>query len=643
MRQCNHRQNTAAFKSVLRLVSAEDVPHRLRERRGGTIAGAKLLKPVQRLGGEALATPMRPLMLTPAGPVLPARAAQMRTTAPRTFVSVLDTKDTVIVRTASAIWVVAFVVFWVWWFRPEHQTGWTGLVINSLLLFHFSYLPVYFLVMVNRLRRINPELAIPKIRTAFLVTKAPSEPWCIARRTLEAMLAQRFPYTFDVWLCDESPDDEVRAWCTAHGVRVSCREGRAEYHRTEWPRRARCKEGNVAFFYDRWGYKNYDVVVQLDCDHIPSPTYLGEMVRPFSDPAIGYVAAPSVNDSNAATSWSARGRLHFEAIFHGPIQLGHSDRLAPSCIGSHYAVRTQALQDIGGIGPELAEDFSTSFLLTSAGWRSAFADSAEAHGEGPITFTAMVTQEFQWARSLMMLALDTVPLHLRRLPWPLRARFLFALSYYPVLSLAMIGGLALPVIAAIDGTPWVNVHYGQFLMHWLSMDLCLLGLVLFLRSRGLLRPAGAPLISWEGCIYAFVRWPFIMWGVIAAVMQKVRPTQIMFRVTPKSARGLEPIAIRVVAPYCTISAGLASAALIGQATTDAIGYVFLCLLTASCYAVVAVAVPLLHAAEAARHGGVGLWVAIREACWDVVILAAAASVLTTAAILGFPAYVAAWS
>ena len=41
--------------------------------------------------------------------------------------------------------------------------------------------------------------------------------------------------------------------------------------------------------------------------------------------------------------------------------------LAPSCIGSHYAVRTHALKTIGGIGPELAEDFSTSFLLTSAG------------------------------------------------------------------------------------------------------------------------------------------------------------------------------------------------------------------------------------------------------------------------------------
>ena len=44
-----------------------------------------------------------------------------------------------------------------------------------------------------------------RVRTAFVVTKAPSEPWALARRTLRAMLAQRFPHPYDVWLCDEDP------------------------------------------------------------------------------------------------------------------------------------------------------------------------------------------------------------------------------------------------------------------------------------------------------------------------------------------------------------------------------------------------------------------------------------------------------
>jgi cellulose synthase/poly-beta-1,6-N-acetylglucosamine synthase-like glycosyltransferase len=90
---------------------------------------------------------------------------------------------------------------------------------------------------------------------------------------------------------------------------VASRRGVPHYHRPHWPRRTRCKEGNLSWFYDNWGYADYDVVAQLDCDHVPGPTYLAEMVRPFADPAIGYVAAPSICDRNAASSWAARGRL----------------------------------------------------------------------------------------------------------------------------------------------------------------------------------------------------------------------------------------------------------------------------------------------------------------------------------------------
>ncbi|MHA7287332.1 glycosyltransferase family 2 protein [Arthrobacter sp. MDT3-44] len=583
-----------------------------------------------------------PVSIRASGPVLPAARVAMRNTRPGTFVPALSRRDSWIVRAFTALWAGAFVSFWSWWLQPDHRVGWLGLVLNSILLFYFSYLPTYFLVLVNRLRRIDPAVAVPPLRTAFLVTKAPSEPWEVARKTLEAMLHQQFPHRYDVWLCDEAPTAEVRTWCASHGVRISTRDGVEEYHRAEWPRRTKCKEGNVAYFYDMWGYRNYDAVVQLDCDHVPAPGYLAEMIRPFADPAVGYVAAPSVNDSNAATSWSARGRLHREATFHGPVQLGHADGLAPSCIGSHYAVRTRALQEIGGIGPELAEDFSTSFLLTSAGWRSAFADGAEAHGEGPLTFSAMVTQEFQWARSLMTLLIDTVPGHLRRLPWPLRARFLFALSYYPLLTLATIAGLALPIVAAVTGEPWVDVDYLEFLVRWMAMNLCMLGLVYFLRSRGMLRPVVVPLVSWENWIYAFARWPFIAWGVGAAILQKIQPRQIVFRVTPKTSQGLTGIPRRLIAPYCAVAATLSTGALVGQATTNAFGYVFLCLLGAISYSVVALAVPALHAVEAARAGAMGILTAVRETAGGALVLAGLTSALTVVAIAGFPAYVMEW-
>ncbi|MCZ7432936.1 glycosyltransferase family 2 protein [Streptomyces sp. WMMC1477] len=550
--------------------------------------------------------------LTPDGPVF-GRPRRRLATRPTAFVRQLSGATRVKATLLSAAWVACLVWFWSWWLQPEHRVGWVGLIVNSALLAYLALLPVHFIVAVIRLRRFDPKTEVPELRVAFAVTRAPSEGWAIARATLRAMLDQEYPHPYDVWLCDEDPTPRIRRWCRRNGVRISCRKGVAEYHRDTWPRRTRCKEGNLAYFYDHWGYAEYDVVAQLDCDHVPRPGYLAEVVRPFADPAIGYVAAPSVCDANADASWSARGRLHREAIFHGPVQLGHSAGLAPVCIGSHYAVRTAALKDIGGLGPELAEDFTTTFLLNSAGWHGAFAIDAEAHGEGPITFSAMVTQEFQWSRSLAASLMGLLPKHVRRLPALLRLRFTIVLVYYPLLALTTTAGLTLPPVAAVTGLAWINVNYFAFLGHFWAMSICLILLALLLRRRGLLRPPRAPVVSWEGWLFALARWPWVAWGVGAAVLQRLRPRTVTFKVTPKSRDGLEPLALRLVAPYLLITVALSSAAVVGELTGPAVGYVFLCIVAASSYAVVTLAVSWLHVCETARANGVRRHRALRTA------------------------------
>ena len=223
-------------------------------------------------------------------------------------------------------------------------------------------------------------------------------------------------------------------------MRVSSRYGVKEYHRPTWPRRTKCKEGNLAYFYDHWGYRDYDVVVQLDADHVPAADYLQSMVRPFVSEQVGYVAAPSICDANARESWAARGRLYKDALLHGATQAGCNEGFAPICHGSHYAVRTAALREIGGIGPELAEDFTTSFLLTAAGWEGAFAIDAEAHGEGPPTFRALLIQEFQWSQSISLVGLRLFFQNIRRFPWKLRIRFGMVLLFYPMLVITTVTG-----------------------------------------------------------------------------------------------------------------------------------------------------------------------------------------------------------
>jgi cellulose synthase (UDP-forming) len=361
------------------------------------------------------------------------------------------------------------------------------------------------------------------------------------------------------------------------------------------------------------------------------------MVRPFADDSIGYVAAPSVCDSNAKSSWAARGRLYRESAFHGPYQAGCNGGYAPSCIGSHYAVRTRALRDIGGVGPELAEDFTTTYLLSSAGWHGAFALAAEAHGEGPPTLAAMLTQEFQWSRSLTTVALGMTK-HLRRMPWSLRLRFMHALMYYPLLTFTTAAGLFLAPIAVLTGLQWVNVPYLEFLLRWGAVNWWLLGVVLILKSGKVRRPNNAPLISWEDWLYMLTRWPLNLRGVIAAVIQKIRPKPINFRVTPKGSDGFEKLPTSLLYPYYFISIALSSVALVGEfiVGTHSYGYLLLCLTAANAYALVGLALPLVHAKEAARNVGVGYFEAFGKTVPMPFFIAVLIAIPLVFAIVNYP-------
>lgn len=471
-------------------------------------------------------------------------------------------------------WLAALVWFWSWWFDPAHYIGLFGFVTITAVLAWVTLLPAYFLVIFYRSRKPHGALRLPAgSRVAMVVTKAPSEPFLVVTKTLEAMLAQDVPH--DTWLADEEPSAETLRWCERHGVLVSTRKDRSDYHRATWPRRTRCKEGNLAFFYDRYGYDRYDFVVQLDADHVPEPGYLREMLRPFADPAVGYVSAPSICDSNAAASWSARGRLYAEASMHGSLQAGYNGGLAPLCIGSHYAVRCTALKQIGGLGPELAEDHSTTLMMNAHGWRGVHALDAVAHGDGPRTFADLVTQEFQWSRSLMMLLLQYSPIYVPRLPTRLKLQFLFSQLWYPLFALFMAAMFALPIIALLRGENFVAVTYPGFLAHFAPLSAILIALSFRWRATGTFRPFNARILSWESMFFLFARWPWALAGTIAAIRDWLTGSFVDFRITPKGTSEVDPLPMRVLAPYgCLSLASVLPVLLIGDAGQTRGFYIF---------------------------------------------------------------------
>ena len=139
------------------------------------------------------------------GPMISRAAPPQRSLHKTTFRPLMSRADRVRVAFLSLCWAICLVAFWGWWLEPVHQTSTFGTILNGMVLLYLTGFPIFFVVAVNRLREVSRTVAIPRLRVAFIVTRAPSEPWDVARATLIAMLSQEFPLPYDVWLATRAP------------------------------------------------------------------------------------------------------------------------------------------------------------------------------------------------------------------------------------------------------------------------------------------------------------------------------------------------------------------------------------------------------------------------------------------------------
>jgi len=498
-----------------------------------------------------------------------------------------------------ATYVICVAFFWIWWLQPEHNIGWGRYLLVSACLLWIFFLQAYFIAMFMRAQRaVSSNVNLSSYRIAMIVTKTPGEPFFVVKETLLAMLAQDVPH--DTWLADEDPQPATEAWCSEHGVRISSRKGVKAYHKAEWPRRTRCKEGNLAYFYDHFGYDGYDIVAQSDADHVPQAGYLREMLLPFADPSVGYVSAPSICSKNAKVSWAARTRLHAEAMFHGVLQAGYSNGWAPMCIGSHYAVRTKALRQIGGLGPELAEDHSTSMLMNAGGWRGMHSMDAIAIGQGPANLNDLVTQEFQWSRSLLTLLLSHTPRYLRDLSPRQRFQFVFSQLWYPLFAMFMAFMFVMPILALLFDVRFVGVTYPAFLLHAFPSIIVLVVLAYAIRADGFFRPCDAKVLGWEKAFFAALQWPWVLLGCFMALRDRLTGRFVDFRVTPKGEQKAKFVSWSVLMPYFGLAVVSLLPVLIVDGATTAAGFYLFALVNAAIYTALFLIIVTNHLRENAN-------------------------------------------
>ena len=143
----------------------------------------------------------------------------------------------------------------------------------------------------------------PGTRVAVLTTIVPAkEPLGLVLNTLRAMKRLVHDGPVDVWLLDEGNDPDVRKAVEEIGVKHFSRKGVDRWNTESGAFRAKTKAGNHNAWRDAHE-SQYEVVAQMDPDHVPQPDFLTRTIGYFRDPDVAFVVAPQVyGNSNEAGS-----------------------------------------------------------------------------------------------------------------------------------------------------------------------------------------------------------------------------------------------------------------------------------------------------------------------------------------------------
>ncbi len=236
-------------------------------------------------------------------------------------------------------------------------------------------------------------------------------------------------------------------------------------------------------------------------------------------------------------------------------------------------------------------------MMQASGWKGVHALDAIAHGDGPNTFADLVTQEFQWARSLVMILLQYTPAYIGRLSPNLKFQFLFAQLWYSLFSLSMALWFLLPIIALRFYQVFVNVPYLVCFVYFFPPNLMMIALAYQWRSYGVYRPANTKVISWEMVAFVFLRWPWMLLGSVMAVHDWWRGKYVDFRVTPKGHGEESQLPFRVVLPYVLLSLLASFPALTISNAGAASGFYLFAIMNAAVYALLSAVIVMQHTRE----------------------------------------------
>ncbi len=269
-----------------------------------------------------------------------------------------------------------------------------------------------------------------------------------------------------------------------------------------------------------------DLLLILDCDHIPTEDFLQNTVGLFlADPQLFVVQTPHnfvspdplEKNLDTYTSSPAENELFYDVMQPGLDTWGTS-----FFCGSAAVLRRSVINQLGGVaGSTITEDAETTLDALSLGYSTAYLNKPMVSGLQPETYSGFVIQRVRWAQGMLQIFILKNPWKQPKLNIFQRLLYTNFAFYWGFASARMVMLLAPPVFLVF------------------SINLC------DATAQDLLSYAAPSLIAsliTTQYFYGRVRWPFMsqLYEVIQSIyvtlglIQVVRnPQSPSFKVTPK--------------------------------------------------------------------------------------------------------------
>lgn len=274
-----------------------------------------------------------------------------------------------------------------------------------------------------------------------------------------------------------------------------------------------------------------DIVLILDCDHVPTRDILLNTVGQFmADEKLFLVQTPHffINpdpvEKNLATFTEKPSE---NEMFYGGVQLGLDFWNASFFCGSAALLRRKHLEEIGGFaGDTITEDAETALTLHARGLNSAYIGRPMVCGLSPETFSDFILQRSRWAQGMTQILMLKNPLFMKGLSWPQRLCYFNSCLFW-LFGLARVVFFTAPLCFLYFGLNIYNASLTQVLAYAVP------------------HMFGAIMMS--DFMFGHVRHPFFselyetvqcVFNVPALISTIFRPRSPSFKVTPK-AQSLE--------------------------------------------------------------------------------------------------------